>query len=189
MSTEGNRNHTRQMGREFKALNYNLFSFKKGIRLEHKPEMCLPSILNIPTTKNKSSRYVTFYFIVFIFPSCSGVPSSLDTAGPSLPEDIPGAKKNTSKEPFFFFHLECSRLYQVSDIFKTFPKGQYSYKFFTHTLNFPHSQYCVTHRPAGVTTGIRVKICTGCKLDKAPSAFQDYAQEKRKQAVFKYINL
>lgn len=122
MSTEGNRNHTRQMGREFKALNYNLFSFKKGIRLEHKPEICLPSILNIPTTKNKSSRYVTFYFIVFIFPSCSGVPSSLDTAGPSLPEDIPGAKKNTSKEPFFFFIWNAVDYIKCQIFSKHFPR-------------------------------------------------------------------
>lgn len=53
--------------------------------------------------QNKSSTCVIFYFIVFIFPSCRGVPPSLNTAGPSLPEDIPGAQKNTSKELFGFF--------------------------------------------------------------------------------------
>lgn len=93
------------MGREFKALYCNLFSFKKGIRLEYKPEVCLPNILNIPTTITKAAGMLLFILLYFFFPAAvESLPlPSLDIAGPSLPEDIPGAQKNTSKDFIYLF--------------------------------------------------------------------------------------
>jgi len=69
----------------------------------------------------------------------------------------------------------------VSDIFKTLPKGQSFYKFFTHIPpHFTHAERCAAHSPAGVTAGIRrTKICACCKLEQwLPVPFR--AMHKRK---------
>lgn len=55
------------MGREFKVLYCNLCSFNKGIRFEHKPEMSLPNILNIPTTKTKAAGMSVFIVLHLFF--------------------------------------------------------------------------------------------------------------------------
>lgn len=140
--TEGNGNCTRQLRRELKALYFNLFSFKKAIRLEYEPEVCLPKTLSIPTTKTKAAL-VSFLFYCIYFSELQGSPSPLWIQMDHLCQRTSlGLREMLLKSFFSSFCIQNAVDYIKCQIFsKHFPRDSPSinsshiYRLTLHTLS------------------------------------------------------
>lgn len=123
----------------------------------------MTNTLNIPTTKTKAALVSCFILLhSFFLAAVESLPLWIQLDHLCQRTSL-GLRKTLLKSFLYLLHLEYSRLYQVSDIFKTFPKGHCSYQFFTHPLlHFPHAKCGAVHGPAGVRAGISIKICTKC---------------------------